>query len=77
MITAKTDIISRLKMDILPLEGFRMSMAGDILELGLGPMNRAFPQGSFYLVQFMNLSVVARHLRRRLRVLFLPWSLRL
>ena len=49
MITAKTDIISRLRMDILPLEGFRMSMAGEALDAGLGPMNRAFPQGSFPL----------------------------
>jgi len=49
MITAKTDIITRLKMDILPLEGFRMSMAGEALDAGLGPMNRAFPQRSFPL----------------------------
>ena len=49
MITAKTDIITRLKMDILPLEGFRMSMAGEALDAGLGPMDRAFPQGSFPL----------------------------
>lgn len=49
MITAKTDIITRLKMDILPLEGLRMSMAGEALDAGLGPMNRAFPQGSFPL----------------------------
>lgn len=49
MITAKTDIIARLKMDILPLEGFRMSLAGEALDSGLGPMNRAFPQGSFPL----------------------------
>ena len=49
MITAKTDIITRLKMDILPLEGIRMSMAGEGFDTGLGPMNRAFPQGSFPL----------------------------
>jgi protein ImuA len=49
MITAKADIINRLKMDILPLEGLRMSMAGEALDAGLGPMNRAFPQGSFPL----------------------------
>jgi protein ImuA len=49
MITAKTDIIARLKMDILPLEGFRMSLPGDAPDAGLGPMNRAFPQGSFPL----------------------------
>ena len=49
MITAKTDIIARLKLDILPLEGLRMSMPGEPLDSGLGPMNRAFPQGSFPL----------------------------
>jgi protein ImuA len=49
MITAKTDIITRLKMDILPLEGIRMSMGGEILDAGLGPMNHAFPQGSLPL----------------------------
>ncbi len=49
MITAKTDIITRLKMEILPLEGLRMSMAGEALDAGLGPMNHAFPQGSFPL----------------------------
>jgi len=49
MITAKTDIITRLKMDILPLQGLKMSIAGEALDVGLGPMNQAFPQGSFPL----------------------------
>ncbi|HLA59853.1 MAG TPA: hypothetical protein VK622_13860 [Puia sp.] len=49
MITVKTNILTRLKMDILPLEGFRMSVAGAAMDAGLGPMNRAFPQGSFPL----------------------------
>jgi protein ImuA len=49
MITSKTDIISRLKMEILPLEGFKMSMTGEALHVGLGSMNRAFPQGNFPL----------------------------
>jgi len=49
MMTAKTDIISRLKMDILPLEGLKMSFAGEAVDTGLGPMNQAFPQGSFPL----------------------------
>jgi protein ImuA len=49
MITTKTDIIARLKMDILPLEGLRMSKAGKALEDGLGVMNDAFPQGCFPL----------------------------
>ena len=49
MITAKTDIITRLKMEILPLEGLKISMAGEALDAGLGPINQAFPQRSFPL----------------------------
>ena len=49
MISSKTDIISRLKMDILPLEGLRMSNTGEALHSGLGLMNRSFPLGSFPL----------------------------
>jgi len=48
MNTAKKDIITRLKRDIFPLEGLRFSMA-EALDAGLGPMNQAFPQGSFPL----------------------------
>ncbi len=43
------DIISRLKMDILPLEGFRAIQAEDSSDLGLGILNRSFPQGRFPL----------------------------
>src|ERR1700712_3428289 len=49
MNTAKSDIISRLKMDILPLEGLRISVAGKSGQTDLGPINQAFPQGTFPL----------------------------
>lgn len=49
MIAAKTDILSRLKMDILPLEGLRKCLEGEVLEAGLGPVNKAFPQERFPL----------------------------
>lgn len=49
MIGAKSDIISRLKREILPLEGLRAIHAGDELNLGLGAINAAFPQRSFPL----------------------------
>ncbi|HEY2349475.1 MAG TPA: Error-prone repair protein ImuA [Puia sp.] len=49
MNTAKSDIIKRLKMDILPLEGLRISMTGEAMDAGLGLMNQSFPQGSFPL----------------------------
>jgi len=49
MNTAKSDIITRLKMDILPLEGLKMSVAGETPYAGLELMNRAFPQGIFPL----------------------------
>ena len=49
MTAAKADIIARLKLDILPLEGLRMAVPGESLETGLGAMNDAFPHGSFPL----------------------------
>src|SRR3978361_1208178 len=49
MNTSKSDIIFRLKKDILPLEGLRISMASELLDAGLGIMNHSFPQGSFPL----------------------------
>jgi len=49
MNTAKSDIINRLKMDILPLEGLRISGRGNDWTSGLGPINQAFPQASFPL----------------------------
>jgi protein ImuA len=47
--TQKTDIIARLKMDILPLEGLYSTGVRTALDLGLGPVNEAFPQGHFPL----------------------------
>ena len=49
MNATKADIISRLKMDIFPLEGLRMSIKREVLETGLGIINNAFPQGRFPL----------------------------
>jgi protein ImuA len=49
MPSTKADIISRLKREILPLEGLRSSLPGMLPDLGLGPMNEAFPQGAFPL----------------------------
>jgi protein ImuA len=49
MNATKADIISRLRMDILPLEGLRMSNKREMLETGLGIINEAFPQGRFPL----------------------------
>jgi protein ImuA len=49
MIAKKTDIITRLKMDILPLEGLRSILPGETLDLGLGFMEDAFPHRSFPL----------------------------
>jgi protein ImuA len=49
MVIKKTDIIARLKMDILPLGGLRAIPAGIVSDPGLGPLNEAFPQGHFPL----------------------------
>src|SRR5450432_489622 len=43
----KTDIFTRLKREILPLEGLRSSLPGNTVDLGLGFMEEAFPNGSF------------------------------
>jgi len=45
----KADLIARLKMDILPLEGLRAVHTGDNPYPGLGALNRAFPLGKFPL----------------------------
>jgi protein ImuA len=49
MAVTKTDIINRLKMDILPLEGLRTIRKEVGWDPGLGVMNDAFPQGCFPL----------------------------
>ena len=43
MLSAKSDIISRLKREILPLEGLGVN-AGSAMGLGLGFMSEAFPE---------------------------------
>ena len=49
MFAKKTDIFTRLKREILPLEGFRSAMPESVMDLGLGFMEEAFPNGSFPL----------------------------
>jgi protein ImuA len=49
MISAKSDIITSLKREILPLEGIRVIRSGDELNLGLGAINEVFPQRNFPL----------------------------
>jgi protein ImuA len=49
MLSAKSDIISRLKREILPLEGLGAKLSGTGMGLGLGFMSEAFPEGQFPL----------------------------
>ena len=49
MFAQKTDIFTRLKREILPLEGFRSAVPGSVMDLGIGFMEEAFPNGSFPL----------------------------
>ena len=49
MFTAKSDIISRLKREILPLEGLRAMRPESAMGLGLEFMSEAFPEGQFPL----------------------------
>jgi protein ImuA len=49
MLISKSDIISRLKREILPLEGLRATRPESARGLGLDFMSEAFPQGSFPL----------------------------
>jgi protein ImuA len=49
MLTAKSDIISRLKREILPLEGLGVKRRGSAMGLGLDFMSEAFPEGEFPL----------------------------
>src|SRR6202035_3172426 len=46
MFAQKTDIFTRLKREILPLEGFRSAVPGSVMDLGIGFMEEAFPNGS-------------------------------
>lgn len=45
----KKEILSRLKIEILPLGGLKSIRSGCDLDLGLGPVNDSFPQGHFPL----------------------------
>ncbi len=47
MKSAKLDIISRLKTDILRWQGFTQPAAGQVQGIGLGPLETAFPNGVF------------------------------
>ncbi len=47
MLADKKDILTQLKRTILPLGGLQSIRAGSDLDLGLGPVNEAFPMGHF------------------------------
>lgn len=49
MLPAKADIIAQLRKDILPLQGIRNVVNGQPVNVGLGIMNRSFPNSSFPL----------------------------
>jgi protein ImuA len=49
MNAVKTDMIARLKMDILPLEGLKVIRTGEESDFGLEILNAAFPHGNFPL----------------------------
>ena len=48
MLAAKNDILKALQSDILRLQGFK-SVSNGTLDIGLGPIIKAFPSGSFPL----------------------------
>ena len=45
----KADIIAQLQRDILPLQGYKSSLHNTRLDVGLGPINGAFPSSVFPL----------------------------
>src|SRR5258705_9011416 len=47
MMARKADIIAQLQKDILLLQGFKSPPPGKIKNIGLGPMNDAFPNSTF------------------------------
>ena len=49
MITAKADIITQLKKDLLSLQGFKSTLNNSDLNAKLGPIKNAFPGKSFPL----------------------------
>lgn len=44
---SKSDIIAKLRQDMLVLEGFKPPAVGVVAALGLGPLEAAFPHGVF------------------------------
>ena len=47
MAASKKEILCQLQKEILPLQGFRPLAAGSVVDMGLGPIQAAFPNGSF------------------------------
>jgi protein ImuA len=47
MPSTKADIIARLQKEILPLQGFKTALSTHATGIGLGPVNKAFPNSSF------------------------------
>jgi protein ImuA len=46
-LTTKSDIVEKLRRDILSLQGFRAPSYGERAHFGLGPIEAAFPNGVF------------------------------
>ena len=46
---AKADIIAQLQRDLLPLQGFKPTPNGNVVDIGLGQIKEAFPNRSFPL----------------------------
>lgn len=46
---AKNEVIQKLKSDILFLQGFKPNDAGSMVDLGLGPIEKAFPTPNFLI----------------------------
>jgi protein ImuA len=49
MPSTKADIITRLQKEILPLQGFKQASNETVPDIGLGPIQHAFPNNSFPL----------------------------
>jgi len=47
MSTTKAAILAQLQKDILPLQGLKQAMNGMTVDVGLGAINNAFPNGTF------------------------------
>ncbi|KAA9034438.1 Error-prone repair protein ImuA [Ginsengibacter hankyongi] len=49
MAATKADIITQLRKDILPLQGFKTALKNTAVDANLGPIKNAFPNASFPL----------------------------